>query len=451
MLSNTPAPTRRSRVHLSLRQRLMLAAALWLAPMIILAGLAIPLIIEDYLRADTKLALERGVDEIVANIEINNNQQLTLPYTLADARYNQPYSGYYWQLTYSGSVLRSRSLWDQAFGFDSLSGKLIGPRGEPLIVVERNITYPGVQGAITITLAANATPLRNLVEHITRQTWLILGVMFLGLFLVIGLQIGWSLIPLQRLQKELQQLKVGNIDALSNKYPKEIAPLVSDLNALIFHYQDLLSRARDHAGNLSHALKTPISILKNQIETLPDEEQAKLAVPLAQLQRHIDYHLNRARMAGSMNILAARTDVSECVDRISLAFDKIYNTRDVLLVNELESDVFVNVDASDLDEMIGNLLENAYKWADSMIRVYAIYPNATQIDIIIDDNGPGIPAEKRERACQRGVRLDETTPGSGLGLNIVSEMAHSYRGSLTLGANEPQGLRAVLSLMRSSY
>ncbi|MDF5144332.1 ATP-binding protein, partial [Vibrio parahaemolyticus] len=201
--------------------------------------------------------------------------------------------------------------------------------------------------------------------------------------------------------------------------------------ALLFHYQELLERARNHAGNLSHALKTPLSVLKNEVQTLEPEAQSRLRAPINQIQDHIDYHLGRARMAGSMNILSVKSNPAERVDAISMAFDKVYASRSITLINELDSELNVAVEQTDLDEMLGNLLENGYKWANSMIRVHSSQ-DKENIHIIIEDDGPGIPKEKLSQVIKRGVTLDETTPGSGLGLNIVREMAHSYRGQLTL-------------------
>jgi signal transduction histidine kinase len=150
-------------------------------------------------------------------------------------------------------------------------------------------------------------------------------------------------------------------------------------------------------------------------------------------------------MAGSMNILSVATSPSERVDAISMAFDKVYAEREVILINELDSEDHIAVDKTDLDEMLGNLLENGYKWAHSMIRVHSEQVEGNQIQIMIEDNGEGIPESEFEQVIKRGIRLDETTPGTGLGLNIVSEMAHSYRGSLELSKSAMGGLKATLT------
>ena len=232
------------------------------------------------------------------------------------------------------------------------------------------------------------------------------------------------------------------------EYPKEVAPVVSDLNALVFHYQELLERARHHAGNLSHALKTPLSVLKNEVATKDPAIQEQLRPSLDQIQNQIDYHLARARMAGAKNILSVSSCPSKRVDAISMAFDKVYADRDISLINELGSDLNVAVEQTDLNEMLGNIIENAYKWSESIIRVHSLQNSETPeiIDVIIEDDGVGIPEQKMAQVIHRGVRLDETTPGTGLGLNIVSEMAHSYRGKLTLDRSSLGGLKVILSM-----
>lgn len=221
------------------------------------------------------------------------------------------------------------------------------------------------------------------------------------------------------------------------------------MNALLFHYQELLERARHHAGNLSHALKTPLSVLKNEVNSLPEENQHLLKQPIDQIQSQIEYHLGRARMAGAMNILSVKSSPCERVEAISMAFDKVYAANEITMINELDSEIEVAVEKTDLDEMIGNLLENSYKWAASIIRVHSNELSEGRIELIIEDDGPGIPEEKMSQAVKRGVRLDETTPGTGLGLNIVNEMAHSYRGQLNLEKSSMGGLKATLILQLS--
>ncbi|WP_295894674.1 ATP-binding protein [uncultured Vibrio sp.] len=442
-------PTRFSAIkRLSLKSRLLIAASLWLSAMILAAGVGIPKLVHDYLIGDVKSQLELAMDEITAHVEADQDDRLTLPKRLSDPRFSQPYSGLYWVIATEEQSLRSRSLWDKSIKILSLPirTKILGAKGEKLVYITQTIYLPGVSSPVHILVGVDEAPVMDTLSHLTKQLWIILGLLFTGVLVLIGLQVGWSLRPLGKMQRELAALRAGQQDQLAEEYPKEVYPLVSDLNALLFHYQELLERARNHGGNLSHALKTPLSVLKNEIALLPASEQAKLSPAVEQIQAHIDYHLGRARMAGAANILSVKSNPSERIDEISIAFDKVYAEREIMLINELDPDLEVAADSTDLDEMLGNLLENSYKWARGTIRVHGEITVDKLINIHIEDDGPGIPEAKRQRAIERGVRLDETTPGTGLGLNIVSEMSHSYRGQLHLEESSMGGLKATLTL-----
>ncbi|WP_394125602.1 ATP-binding protein [Vibrio hepatarius] len=436
--------------RLSLKSRLVLAAIVWLTAMVIAAGVSVPTQVFNYMVDDTKSQLSIYMDEISASLEADEKGALTLTTNLSDPRFNRPYSGLYWSARTDADLLRSRSLWDQKIeAKKGIKKEYFGARDEKLIYLKTTLYYPDYDGPIEVLVGIDEQPIEDTVRDLMSQLWIILALLYFGVLAVIMLQVQWSLHPLTKMHNELSQLRSGDKKQLEEDYPKEVAPVVSDLNALVFHYQELLERARHHAGNLSHALKTPLSVLKNEIHNFDSDTQKLLQPPVDQIQSQIDYHLGRARMAGSKNILAVRANPSERVDAISMAFDKVYASREIALINELDSDIEVAVDKTDLDEMVGNLLENAYKWSSSIIRVHSQQSKEGDIDIIIEDDGPGIPDDKIQQAVKRGVRLDETTPGTGLGLNIVSEMAHSYRGVLTLSRSSMGGLRAQLTLKLS--
>ncbi|MDV6250787.1 ATP-binding protein [Vibrio sp. EA2] len=434
--------------RLSIKSRLVLAAVVWLTAMILAAGVTIPTQVYNYMVDDTRSQLSVFMDEIAAQLEIDKTGHLSLAAQLSDPRFSRPYSGLYWSASTKTHLERSRSLWDKRIEYKELDQNAYGARDEKLITLEKVLYLPDYNGPIHVVVGIDEAPIKNTLQTLIGQLWLILGLLFAGVLTVILVQIAWSLSPLTKLQKELAELKSGNKTSLEETYPKEISPLIDDLNALLFHYQELLERARNHAGNLSHALKTPLSVLKNEVRTLAPTVQSRLDEPLNQIQSHIDYHLGRARMAGSMNILSVKANPAQRVDAIAMAFDKVYAQRDITLVNELDSELNVAVEKSDLDEMLGNLLENSYKWANRMIRVYSTQ-DKDNIRLIIEDDGPGIPKAQLNQVIQRGFRLDEETPGSGLGLNIVSEMAHSYRGKLALEGSKMGGLKATLILQRS--
>ncbi|KXF83355.1 ATP-binding protein [Enterovibrio coralii] len=443
----------RSRVSyigkLSLKSRLLLATVVWLTVMVTIAGIGIPFLMHDYLVDNTKERLQLSMNELATELRTNPEGELTLSKPLSDPRFGQPFSGLYWSASSDGKVLlRSLSLAGKDF-FIKEQGPLKdthGARKEALITIEQSFVPEGGNKLVTITIGIDDDPTEDVLQSLTSKLWVILVMLFIGVLVLLGLQVAWSLLPLNDMQRELVALKEGKQDSLSTNYPQEVSPLVSDLNAVLFHYHELLSRARNHAGNLSHALKTPLSVLKNDIMTLDESAQKMLMPSVQQIQTQIDYHLGRSRVAGSMNILAVKANPCERVDAITMAFDKIYASRTVIVVNELDDDIFVAVEQADLDEMLGNLLENAYKWAKGLVRVYSQSKGDSVISISIEDDGNGIPDTEMTNVLERSVRLDESTPGTGLGLNIVNEIAHSYRGDLTLSRGSMGGLKATLTV-----
>lgn len=433
----------------SLRQRVLGATMGWLLLVLVSAGMVVPEILRHYLQQEASQSMRLYLDELSARLEVNSQGVPEVSGLLSDPRFRQPYSGLYWQVTSPAGVLRSRSLWDS--GMQESEGQWTGPKAQPLLRVSRELTLPDYPHPLTLVIAQSEVPLHQTLARLTHLFWGILAVTGMGILAIIGVLIGWSLKPLRRVQQQLTQVRQGHQTQLEGALPKELAPLAADLNALLFHYGELLNRARHHTGNLAHALKTPLAVLNNQIALLPPAEQAQLQAPLKQLREQIESHLARARIAGASNILAVRCQPALRVDRIALAMSKVYAARDVELINELDSELQLAVSEDDFDEMAGNLIENSFKWATSLIRVHLQASNDTSAEsamltLLIDDDGCGIADADRERVLQRGVRLDETTPGSGLGLNIAYEMALSYRGDLRLQPSPLGGLRAELTL-----
>jgi len=446
MLNNTISRSTQKMKRLSIRQRLLSAACLWIGGLTLIAGLVIPSLVEDYLNQEARVQLQIVMDEIAGNLTVNEQGELVLSESLSDSRFKQPYSGFYWSVSAKNSELRSRSLWDKKMTHKKNDDGdiLYGANGEQLIYITQRLSIAELTSPLEVIIGIDEDPLEAALQGLIGHLGIILLVLFFGVLALLVVFINWSLRPLSDLQTELQALKEGKQASIDTHYPSEVAPVITDLNALLFHYQELLQRARNHAGNLSHSIKTPLSVLNNQVAELPEVDRARLSSALQQVQAQIDYHMSRARMAGSMNILSVKSNPCERVDAISSAFDKVYGTRQITLINELESALTVPVEQTDLDEMLGNLIENSYKWATTLIRVTAQL-DQQQLCIVIEDDGHGIEPAQLSNITQRGVRLDETTPGTGLGLNIVSELTHSYRGDLSFEKSNLGGLKAIIS------
>ncbi len=392
-----------------------------------------------YAQLDDKITL--FLDELTADLSITSDGKIHVAGSLADGRFNQPYSGYYWQVRQGKTYLRSRSTWDSLAALE----QGIGPDGQLLKVVSRDIQFSRVNGPVTLTVAIDASTVEETNQQLLTVILSTLLAIGIGVFILLWLLIHWALQPLVRLREDMSGIRTGAKDSLNGRYADEVQGVADDLNKLLFHYTELLQRARTHTGNLAHALKTPLAIIRNQAELLPERDQRVILPAIQQLQARIDYHLGRARLAGSTRILAVQSSPAAIVDSLAIVMEKAYYDRDVLLVNELDDACYVAVDVRDLEEMLGNLIDNAFKWAKSLIRVHAeIY--GADMCIIIDDNGSGLDAALCEKVLQRGIRADEQIHGSGLGLNIVVDVAHSYRGDIKLSGNAMGGLSARLTL-----
>jgi signal transduction histidine kinase len=254
-----------------------------------------------------------------------------------------------------------------------------------------------------------------------------------------------GLSPLERLRGRLVSVRAGTDARITGSYPSEVQPLVDDLNALLEHRDEAVRRAVAKAGDLAHGLKTPLAVLTQEAERARAAGQSELAASLEEqvlrMRRQIDYHLAQARAAASSATLGATSQLRESVDGLVRTMQRLYASRNLDIVVDVDPGVVLQVQREDLDEMLGNLLDNACKWARTRIEV-----TSSAAGITIDDDGPGVPAPMRESVLQRGVRADEAAPGSGLGLAIVRDLAALYGGEIALEHAPLGGLRVVVRL-----
>ena len=257
-----------------------------------------------------------------------------------------------------------------------------------------------------------------------------------------------GLSPLEQLRGRLVSVRAGTHARVEGRYPSEVQPLVDDLNALLAHRDEAVRRAVAKAGDLAHGLKTPLAVLTQEAERARAAGQVELAASLFEqvlrMRRQIDYHLAHARAAASGATLGASSHVRESADGLVRTMQRLYASRNLDLRVDVDPDLVVPVQREDLDEMLGNLLDNACKWARTRIDVSATIEGGRPVVITIDDDGPGVPPEMRPSVVQRGVRADEAAPGSGLGLAIVRDLADLYRGGIVLEQSPLGGLRVVL-------
>jgi signal transduction histidine kinase len=276
---------------------------------------------------------------------------------------------------------------------------------------------------------------------------------FALVFMVGGLlQVGRGLSPINQLRRRLVELREGGPQRLDGRYPSEVQPLVDDLNALLEEREQAVERARAKAADLAHGLKTPLAVLAAEAGRARDARPSELAAvveqEVARMQRQVDYHLAQARAAASGPASGARTPIAESAAGLVRTLQRLHADRPIAIAAEVPDDRVVRVRRPDLDEMLGNLLDNACKWARSRVLVTAELDDRV-VRVQVDDDGPGLAEALREQVMQRGVRADEAAPGTGLGLAIVRDLAELYGGDIVLQASPWQGLRATLSLPRA--
>ena len=290
-------------------------------------------------------------------------------------------------------------------------------------------------------------PLHIITHDVFRQPL----VMAFGLFSMVAglLQVRRGLSPINNLRARLAGLHEGRDRRVAGTYPTEVQPLVNDLNALLDHREQAVRRAVAKAGDLAHGLKTPLAILAHEAERATAAGQTEMAAAVAQqvdrMRRQVDYHLAHARAAASGASTGARCSIEESADGLTRALLRLHAHRRIAIDMHIPPDLSVRVQREDLDEMLGNLLDNACKWARSRVTIDASQVGAGA-EITVDDDGGGLPENMREAVLQRGVRADEAAPGSGLGLAIVRDLAEVYGGSISLDASPLGGLRARLRL-----
>ncbi|MEK9662196.1 MAG: ATP-binding protein, partial [Alphaproteobacteria bacterium] len=424
----------------SLAGRLILAAGLWTAIALLAAGLILSTIFRDTAERAFDRQLRVLLEALVAASEVGPEGQPQLARALGEPRFERPYSGWYWQINSDdGTALaRSASLFDQALatGDATVSGTMAffagtGPNGEPLQIAARDIRFPDLEAPLRYIVAANPVDVESDVARFNGILAIALVLLGLGLVSAIFVQVRFGLVPLRRLGEGLAAIRHGRASRLDTALPREIAPLATELNALLDHNERLVERARTHAGNLAHGLKTPLSILTNAAAPQTDEAAAELLGDTvrrqtAAMQQQIDHHLARARAAGAGGIVGARCPVAPVVMGLVRALGRLYEDRGLDIAVDVPDDLAFRGERQDLEEMVGNLADNACKWAACRVAITATAIPDGRIRITVDDDGNGLSDEQRAMVMTRGRRLDETKPGSGLGLAIVDDLAALY-------------------------
>lgn len=447
----------------SLRQRLLLGTLVWILGTIGLTGWLLNSLFSEHLTRQFHAELQTHLNQLAAGLEFDTAGQALLTNPLSDPRLVRPYSGLYWQVDHIGdgsrptaiAVLRSRSLWDQELAVpndsptdgDRHEHHADGPDGKPLLLIEQVLRPSGQpEQTVRLIVAADEELLAGPLKRFRGMLLTALGLLAAGLVGAAIVQVRGGLRPLNRLRDELGQLRDGKRACLGGRYPTEVQPVVDELNTVLARNAEFVERARSQAGNLAHAVKTPLSVMANAAaaETGPLAELVATQVVLARQQ--IDHHLARARAAAAAQLSSQRCRLRPALDGLLRVMERLHADRQLqIAVVSCPKQLVVRGEAQDLQEMLGNLLDNAGKWTNQRIEVSATaIGNELRIDV--DDDGPGIAAGQRAELLQRGMRGDEQVPGSGLGLAIVDDLARLFGGRLELLDAPLGGLRARLWL-----
>jgi signal transduction histidine kinase len=452
----------------SLAFRLIAGAVLWSSIALVAGGLILSSVFRHSVERSFDARLDVLLGSLIATTEVNAKHEIVRSRDLNETRFDFAYSGWYWQIAPIAQrlALRSRSLFDQSIdlsqGQDAerdVSGARFfdatGPEDQQLRVIERRVMLPGYDVPVSFAVAGDKAEMEADIKSFNGTVFTAMAAMGAGLLIALLIQVRFGLRPLDGVRRALAQIRSGKATRLEGSFPSEIEPLAEEINSLLEGNREVLERARTHVGNLAHALKTPLSVLTNEARAHPGgfgDQVAKLA---GTMREQIDHHLARARMAASANVFGAHTPVAPTLARLGRALERIYAERGIAVSVQCAEGLGFRGEAQDLEEMAGNLLDNACKWAATRVEL-RVAPLAqprrgrAAFVIAVEDDGPGVPEAQRAAVLKRGSRLDETKPGSGLGLSIVTEIAELYGGELKLGDAALGGLRAELVLPASS-
>jgi len=434
----------------SLTLRMIGLAAAWIIPLLLIGGFALDSVLSSAIRRNFDEQLNYAATALIATAEIGPQGEARSSRPLSDQRFLEPYSGLYWQVSANGQEpFRSRSLWDRALAWKLLSECSAGCfynsdrfRGEPLRVVERNAVLPGSNTVFHFQVAQTTRDLAEQVNALRETLLWSLSILGLGLLLLAGLQSTYGLWPLRKVSRAIAAIRSGSATRVPDDFPPEISPLVAELNDLLDDNNKQAEAARLHAGNLAHALKTPMSVMIGAArENAPDLPEV-VALQTAIMKRHVDHQLARARAAGRRTASASRAELWPSLEGLVRTITRIHADRGVVIDYDGPRDLVFCGERQDLEEMLGNLIDNAaiYGGGRVFVSVSAVGGN---IVILVEDDGAGVPVADRDALFERGARLDTGKPGTGLGLAIVRDVAEIYGGSVKLGESEDLGGLAV--------
>ena len=439
----------------SLALRLFLSASVWIIFTLFSGGL----LLSNVFRESTQKAFEDKLnffmETLIGASRVDSTSSITVVSELGDPRFFRPYSGWYWQINEkSKTLVRSRSMWDQVFTLDK---RLIGGRAkfidealrqttqnnpgvssQNLVVIQREISFPGMSTPITFMVSGNTNEFEKNISRYNNILVSSLVLLGLGLFVSVFLQVKFGLLPLEKIKNSLFKIRNGDATKLEDIYPTEVSPLAKEINTLLDHNEKIISRAKMNVGNLAHALKTPVAVIKNHITAKKNDDV--IDSQMIVIENYINKYLQKARASATSKLKKTKIDITEVIKKMRQIFKKINPELKIIFKSNNEKFLIAGSE-DDMDEIIGNVMENACKWTKTQVIIEIFKTSKDQIKLCISDDGPGLPEKKMKEVFDRGFRLDEQTQGTGLGLNIVKDAVENFSGSVWLEKSKFGGLK----------
>jgi signal transduction histidine kinase len=397
--------------------------------------------------------VQMHLEELTGASQFMDDGRFKLGFQPSDPRYRELYSGWYWEVKQAGQTLRRSP---------SLGGKSLDLEG---IVPTEDVAVYEIQGpqdktkrVHVVQLAVDpekeplvflaTAPTRDITKDVNEYSshilynFLALGI---GLMLAVVVQVRVALKPLKAISARISEIREGKASKLPLESLEDVQPLIDELNTLLDHNEVLVKRARNQLGDLAHSVKNPLTVIKNAVHDMDEEQRELILQQTNDISKSVDHYLSRARTYGTEKVLGSRTSIKTATEDLVYAMQRIYQDRNLVFDLSRLMGCWFKGEAQDLEEMLGNLIDNASKWANSRVQI-GCSTNDGRLDILVEDDGPGIDKAEFENVMRRGHKLDESKPGHGQGLGIVKDISALYGGSLTLAKSELGGLQAQLNL-----
>ena len=423
---------------------MILTAAAWITILLIGGGAALDRVLTNSVEQNFDTQIEYVLTAMIASAEIGPDGEIRMNRPLGDQRFLEPNSGLYWQITGKDAMpFPSRSLWDRALRPPVRhKDQAVHFRNsdefpdEPLRIAERSIKLPDSDVAWTFMVAQSRNSLDAQIQELRSVLVTSFFLLALGLIILAALQTFYGLWPLRAVRMAIAQMRSGQESRVTDALPDEVMPMVNELNALLDHNEQQAEESRRHAGNLAHALKTPLTVIMNSATAQAPDISETVIREATTMRRQVDHHLARARAVGRRGHSHSRALVWDSLESVERAVGRLY--AHVRLDMAGDKAIVARVERQDLDEMLGNLIENAAKYGGGSVFV-TVGDAGDFVEIMIEDDGKGIPESERERLFDRGARLDTGKPGTGLGLAIVRDVVEIYGGTVALEESEELG------------